>query len=102
MGAVHGAATDHSRREVQDSTSLNQSQVENDHSIARDCLKREIRKPGRYVDSKELTAYAFIVATEIPEGTKPSTYTEAIPCPNSSSWLLAMQEEMDSLHKNQT
>jgi len=76
--------------------------VENDHSIARDCLKREIRKPGRYVDSKELTAYAFIVATEIPEGTKPSTYTEAIPCPNSSSWLLAMQEEMDSLHKNRT
>jgi len=44
--------------------------------------------------------YAFTVAEEIPERAEPSTYTNAISCPSSPNWILAMQEAMESLHKN--
>jgi len=76
--------------------------VEDDYSIARDSPRREIRRPGHYVDSEGLVAYAFTVAEEIPKSVDPSTYTEAISYPSSPNWILAMQEEMKSLHKNQT
>jgi len=33
---------------------------------------------------------------------EPSTYTEAICCPSSPNWILAMQEEIESLQKNRT
>lgn len=38
----------------------------------------------------------------MPEGVEPSNYTEAITCPSSPNWILAMQEEMESLQKNRT
>ena len=43
IGAAQGGAADNSSREVQTATSPNQSQVEDDYSIARDHLRREIR-----------------------------------------------------------
>jgi len=74
------------------------------HFIARDRPKRTIRRAARYVTDGEsrMIAYALAVAQEISEDMEPSTYLEAISCPNSSNWLLAMQEEMQSLHKNET
>jgi len=42
------------------------------------------------------------VAQEIPEGVEPSSYSEAISYPNSSNWLMSMQEEMENLYKNET
>jgi len=45
---------------------------------------------------------ALAVAQEIPEGIEPSSYSEAISCPNSSNWLLAMEGEMESLCKTET
>jgi len=76
--------------------------VEDDYSIARDRPRREIRRPAHYVDSEGLVAYAFAVAEEIPESVEPSTYTKAISCLSSPNWILAIQEEMESLHKNRT
>ena len=70
--------------------------------IARDRPRVEIRKTACYVDSEGLLVYAFIIAEEISEGAEPSTYTETISCPSSPNWVLAMQEEMKSLHKNRT
>ena len=49
-----------------------------------------------------LIAYALAVAQEIPEGVDPSTYSEAISCAKSSNWLMEIQEEMESLYKNET
>ena len=37
----------------------------------------------------------------IEEG-EPSTFQEALSCPNASRWMVAMQEGMEALHKNQT
>ena len=56
--------------------------MEDDYSIACDRPRREIRRPTRYVDSEGLVAYALTVAEKIFES--------------------AMQEEMESLHKNRT
>jgi len=52
--AAQGGVADKSSREVQTATSINQSQVEDDYSIARDYPRREIRRPACYVDSEEL------------------------------------------------
>ena len=49
-----------------------------------------------------MIAYALAVAQEIPKGVEPFSYSEAISCLNSSNWLMAMQEEMESLYKNET
>jgi len=78
--------------------------VENTYSIARDRPRRTIRKPARYAADNEsgLIVYALAVAQETPKGIEPSTYSKAISCPNSSNWLMAMQKEMESLHKNET
>ena len=64
-------------------------------SIAVRRSKREIRKPARYVDA---VAYALpFVEEDIP-----STYKEAMCTSKSGEWKKAMEEEMKSLHKNQT
>ena len=49
----------------------------------------------------DMVAYALSVAEsiEIPE---PSTYNEAISSDEAAEWIVAMTEEMESLHKNQT
>ena len=64
-------------------------------SIAVRRSKWEIRRPARYVDA---VAYALpIIEEDIP-----STYKEAVCTSESSEWKKAMDEEMQSLHKNQT
>ncbi|KAG9442249.1 hypothetical protein H6P81_018103 [Aristolochia fimbriata] len=70
------------------------------YSIARDRPRREIQKPNRYSDA-DLVAYALSVAETIDES-EPSTYKEVIQSDNSKRWLVAMNEKMESLHKNQT
>jgi len=104
--AAQGGATNPPNREAQvtepSTISSDQPQVEVDHSIARDRPQREIRRPGRYNDDEGLIAYALSVIEEMPEGVEPSTYSEAISCPSSPNWILAMQEKMESLQKNWT
>jgi len=81
-----------------------ESPVEELHSIARDRPMRTIRRPACYATDGDsgMIACALAVAQEISEGMEPSTYLEAISCPNSANWLLAMQKEMQRLHKNET
>ena len=42
------------------------------------------------------------MADNIKPSEDPSTYEEAVGCNDSSKWMIAMQEEMESLHKNGT
>ena len=60
-----------------------------------------IRKPQRYAEA-DLVAYALNVAEDIDTTEGPSTYSEAVSSKNSSKWMIAIQEEMESLHKNDT
>ena len=64
-------------------------------SIAMNRPRREICKPARFVD---MVAYALpIVDDEVP-----STYREAVQCSEIDKWKNAMDEEMQSLRKNET
>lgn len=60
-----------------------------------------IRKPQRYAEA-DLVAYALNVAEDIDTTEGPSIYSEAVSSKNSSKWMIAIQEEMESLHKNDT
>ena len=101
--ATQGRVANHSSREVQateSNSSTNKPYMEDDYSVAHDRPRGEIMKPTRYGDSERLVVYTITVAEETPEGAEASTYTEAISCPSSPNWVLAMQEGMESLHKN--
>ncbi|KAK5773528.1 hypothetical protein PVK06_049834 [Gossypium arboreum] len=50
----------------------------------------------------DLVAYALNVAEDIDANQEPFNYSEAISCEDSEKWMFAMQEEMESLHKNRT
>jgi hypothetical protein len=58
--------------------------------------------PHRYRDTDNMTHYALIVAQETNVAFAPSSYSEAISCDNSSKWLVAMNDEFESLQKNST
>ena len=65
---------------------------------------KNYQKPARYATDGDsgLIAYALVVAQETLEGVEPSTYSEAISCPNFLNQLTVTQEEMENLHKNGT
>lgn len=46
--------------------------------------------------------YALAVAQETSIEDEPNTYSEAIACSDAAKWLLAMNEEFESLHRNGT
>ncbi|KAG8474857.1 hypothetical protein CXB51_031589 [Gossypium anomalum] len=76
----------------------NQKQVE--HQINTE-TRREIKPPKKYAEA-DLVAYALNVAEDIDANQEPSNYSEAVSCEDSEKWMFAMQEEMESLHKNRT
>ena len=84
-----------------DTTVPIQPQQEN-YSIARHRERRQIVKPTRYIDGDNLIAYALSIAEEVNDCVEPASYSEAVSCADSSKWLLAMNEEIESLHKNGT
>ena len=49
-----------------------------------------------------MVAYALSVADNIESSEEPSTYEEAVSYNDSGKWMIATQEEMESLHKNGT
>ena len=71
------------------------------YSIARDRERRTIKPPQKYGEA-DLVAYALSVVDNIESSEEPSTYEEAVSCSDSGKWMFAMQEEMQSLHKNGT
>jgi hypothetical protein len=76
--------------------------VSNNHSIAQDRPRRNIVFPHRYRDTGSMAHYALIAAQETNVAFEPSSYSEAISCDNSSKWLVAMNDEFESLKKNAT
>ncbi|KAL4590248.1 hypothetical protein LXL04_003174 [Taraxacum kok-saghyz] len=70
-------------------------------SIARDRPRRHIIPPKRYAEF-DLVAYAHTVAYNIESETEPVNYDEAVKSKDSSDWMLAMQTEIESLHRNVT
>ncbi|KAK0584100.1 hypothetical protein LWI29_007622 [Acer saccharum] len=64
-------------------------------SIATSRPKRDIRRPARYTD---MVAYALPVTDD----DVPYTYREAVDSTDNVKWKMAMDEEMQSLHQNET
>lgn len=66
--------------------------------------------PSRRVSSRHKTSKKYIIPDEyfcnvsqVPSSSaEPSTYQQAIASPNATEWMLAMQQEIDSLHRNNT
>ncbi|KAG8498774.1 hypothetical protein CXB51_005214 [Gossypium anomalum] len=50
----------------------------------------------------DLVTSALNVAEDIDANQEPSNYSEAVSCEDSKKWMFAMQEEMESPHKNRT
>ncbi|KAG8476956.1 hypothetical protein CXB51_030500 [Gossypium anomalum] len=71
------------------------------YSIAKNRTRREIKPLKKYAEAV-LVTYALNVAEDIDTNQEPSNYSEAISCEDSKKWMFAMQEEMESLHKNKT
>ncbi|KAG8492474.1 hypothetical protein CXB51_009570 [Gossypium anomalum] len=71
------------------------------YSIAKNRTRREIKPPKKYAEA-DLVAYALNVAEDIDANQEPSNYSETVSCEDSKKWMFAMQEEMESLHKNRT
>ncbi|XP_073126397.1 uncharacterized protein [Henckelia pumila] len=70
------------------------------YNLARDRTRREIRAPKRFGET-DLAWYALTVAEEV-EYSEPDTYDEAMTSKQKNKWIEAMNEEMNSLEKNQT
>ncbi|KAG8492178.1 hypothetical protein CXB51_009620 [Gossypium anomalum] len=71
------------------------------YSIAKNRTRREIKPPKKYAEA-DLVAYALNVAEDIDANQEPSNYSEAVSCEYSEKWMFAIQEEIESLHKNRT
>ncbi|GKD06180.1 gypsy type transposase, partial [Tanacetum coccineum] len=79
-----------------------QSQPQTEYLLARDRERRQVNRPPRLKDYQcDLVAYAFAAAAHI-EGCEPTNYFEAISSPECDKWVVAMEEEVESLHKNET
>ncbi|KAH9741104.1 Integrase catalytic domain-containing protein [Citrus sinensis] len=71
--------------------------VDNDDFIATRRPRREIKKPG-WLTKDMVVAYALpVIDDDIP-----NTFGEALRSSESDQWKLAMEEEIKSLHQNQT
>ncbi|KAK4400104.1 Retrovirus-related Pol polyprotein from transposon TNT 1-94 [Sesamum angolense] len=66
----------------------------NHYLLARDRERREPRIPAKLRD--------FQLALNTKNLEEPTSYNEALKTPESENWLLAMKEEMKSLHDNKT
>ncbi|KAL1564721.1 Integrase catalytic domain-containing protein [Salvia divinorum] len=68
--------------------------------LARDRKRRQITPPSRYSDNN-MVYYALTVAEDL-ESSGPNSYREAMEDADKEKWILAMQEEIQSLMKNGT
>jgi hypothetical protein len=87
------------QEEVKDSLE-EEAPEEQRYSIATGRQRRQIRPPQRY-GYADLVDYALSVAEDL-DGHEPCSYKEVISCRESSQWVTAMSDEIESLYKNQT
>ncbi|KAJ4723712.1 Retrovirus-related Pol polyprotein from transposon TNT 1-94 [Melia azedarach] len=78
--------------------------VASQHSLALNRSKRaNYGIPPKRYGFEDMVAYTLQVAEEVdPDSNEPSTYKETVTCTESTQWLAAIGDEMESLHKNQT
>ncbi|KAJ4716980.1 Retrovirus-related Pol polyprotein from transposon TNT 1-94 [Melia azedarach] len=78
--------------------------VASQHSLALNRSKRaNYGIPPKRYGFEDMVAYALQVAEEVDTNSnEPSTYIKAVTCTESTQWLAAMGDEMESFHKNQT
>lgn len=96
----HKDDDDHSDESQPDSVEEDEEKSLSSYQLARDRTRREIRPPIRYRQS-DLVSFALYTALEV-ELQEPKSYSEAITCAEKEKWLVAMEEELQSLNKNNT
>ena len=74
--------------------------LEEPYSIANSKGKRIIKPNPKCVDST--IAYALSIVKETLDVEEPSKYVDAILTLDSTSWLIAMNDELKSLYRNKT
>nr|GEU62943.1 retrovirus-related Pol polyprotein from transposon TNT 1-94 [Tanacetum cinerariifolium] len=78
-----------------------QSQPQTEYLLARDHERRQVNRPQRLENYQcYLVSYAFAVAAHI-KNCEPTNYLEAISSPECDKWVVAMEDEVESLHKNE-
>ena len=75
-------------------------EISNDYLLARDRTRRVIKPPQRFVYA-DLIAYALISTSEVLEE-EPRDHKEVMRSRNKTEWLKVMDDEMKSLHDNNT
>jgi len=65
------------------------------YNLARDRTRRQIKPPQRYAQA-DVVSFALSVVEDI-EAHDPVTYREAITSNESSQWIGAINEELESL-----
>ena len=58
--------------------------------------------PNRLIEECNLTYYALSCAEQVENACEPATYSEAVDSVDKEKWISAMQEEMQSVEKNDT
>lgn len=71
------------------------------YSIAKDRSRRDIRPPQRYGEAS-LVAYTLDVVEGIDSSEKHYIYSHEVDYDKPDRWMIAMQKEVESLHKNGT
>ncbi len=64
--------------------------------------EKYIQLCARYRDSNDMACYVVLTTQVDNDTVEPCSNSEAISCENSSKWLTAISEEIESLHKNHT
>ena len=64
--------------------------------LARDRTRRQIKPPEKY-GYADLMAFSLVVVGEILND-EPNCYKAVVDCKEKDKWLMAMDEEMKSLH----
>ena len=70
------------------------------HISSREASTRKKKPPVRWADESTTATYAGMASAYVCD--EPETYEEALASDESSSWMEAMKEEIDSLAKNNT
>ncbi|KAG8490786.1 hypothetical protein CXB51_014006 [Gossypium anomalum] len=65
-------------------------------------IENRVASSPQYSIAKNKLKEKLNLQRNIDANQEPSNYSEAISCEDSEKWMFAMQEEMESLHKNKT
>lgn len=105
--ANQNSRIDHSLTEREEDTEIQttqpqttQHEVQNQYMLARDRQRRQIKLPRRYAQA-DIVAFALNIASVI-DDYEPGIFKEAVNSSSSRYWKAAMNEEMNSLMKNNT